>query len=77
MQRKTQWKLASAIAICALGCLPGCGTRVILIPPGEPVRLRETIRDAPVWVRDAEGEEVAGVMDLPAGWYCLPDDPVD
>ena len=36
------------------------------------MRLRETIYNAKVWVLDASGEPVAGVMDLPEGWYVLP-----
>ena len=52
--------------------LAACATRTIYVPDGEPVRLRETIRDAKVWVLDAGGQPVAGVMDLPEGWYCLP-----
>jgi len=36
------------------------------------VRLRETIPKAKVWVMDAQGKPVAGQMDLPEGWYCLP-----
>lgn len=51
----------------------GCGARTVYVPPGEPVRLRETIPDAKVWVAGADGEPVAGEMDLPEGWYCLPD----
>ena len=53
--------------------LSGCVTRTVYVPPGEPVRLRETVRGAKVWVLDSSGRPVAGVMDLPAGWYCLPD----
>ena len=52
--------------------LCGCATRTIYVPDGEPVRLRETVRDAKVWVMDASGQPVAGIMDLPEGWYCLP-----
>lgn len=50
----------------------GCGVRTIYVPSGEPVRLRETIPGAKVWVLDESGKPVAGVMDLPEGWYCLP-----
>ena len=42
------------------------------MPSGEPVRLRETIRNAKVWVVDKNGEPIASVMDLPEGWYALP-----
>ena len=52
--------------------LAGCGARTVYVPAGEPVRLRETIPRAKVWVLGADGEPVAGRMDLPEGWYCLP-----
>jgi hypothetical protein len=42
------------------------------VPDGTPVRLRETVKDAKVWVKDADGKPVAGKMDLPEGWYALP-----
>ncbi|MBN2583064.1 MAG: hypothetical protein JXL80_08345 [Planctomycetes bacterium] len=61
--------------------LTGCGggtlfTRTIYVPHGTPVRLRETVKDAKVWVKDADGKPVAGKMDLPEGWYAL-ERPVD
>lgn len=52
----------------------GCGVRTVYVPHGTPVRLRETIKDAKVWVKDADGQVIAGEMDLPEGWYCLPVD---
>ena len=52
--------------------LAGCGARTIYVPHGTPVRLRETVEDVKVWVKDADGEPVAGRMDLPEGWYALP-----
>jgi len=54
----------------------GC-VRTIYVPHGTPVRLRETIRNAKVWVKDADGQTVAGRMDLPEGWFCLPVDDAD
>ena len=55
--------------------MAGCShTRTIYVPAGEPVRLRETIRKAKVWVAGEDGKPVAGVMDLPEGWYALPVD---
>lgn len=60
----------SCVALCGAGCAP----RTIYVPAGEPVRLRETIEDAKVWVLDADGKPIAGVMDLPEGWFCLPMD---
>ena len=50
----------------------GCGARTMYLPHYRPVRLRETVKDVKVWVKDADGEPVAGRMDLPEGWYALP-----
>lgn len=58
--------------LIVLLAMPGCGARTIYVPSGEPVRLREPVRSAKVWVLDESGKAVAGVMDLPEGWYCLP-----
>ncbi|MBP7296173.1 MAG: hypothetical protein KBB56_08950 [Acidobacteria bacterium] len=52
--------------------LTGC-VRTIYVPHGTPVRLRETVKDAKVWVKDGDGQSVEGRMDLPEGWYALPD----
>ena len=51
--------------------LTGC-VRTIYVPHGTPVRLRETVKDVKVWVKDSGGEPVAGRMDLAEGWYALP-----
>jgi hypothetical protein len=61
----------AAMVVLALLCLTGCGARTIYVPDGEPVRLRETIKGAKVWVLGSDGQPVAGSMDLPEGWYCL------
>jgi hypothetical protein len=68
----TRWKMALVVTLFASVCLSGC-TRTILVPPGEPVRLREPIPQAKVWVADKDGNEVPGEVDLPEGWYALPD----
>jgi len=49
----------------------GC-VRTIYVPHGTPVRLRQTVKNAKVWVKDADGKPVAGKMDIPNGWYALP-----
>jgi len=49
----------------------GCA-RTIYVPHGTPVRLRETVQDVKVWVKDSDGKPVAGRMDLYEGWYALP-----
>ena len=51
--------------------LAGC-VRTIYVPHGTPVRLRQTVKNAKVWVKDADGEPVPGRMDIPNGWYALP-----
>jgi len=73
------WGTARLLCLClaVLLLVSGCGTRTVYVPPGEPVRLRETVRNAKVWVLDKNGEPVAGTMDLPEGWYCLPMDDQD
>ena len=48
------------------------GSRTVYVPHGTPVRLRETIRAAKVWVKDADGEAVKGEVDLHEGWFALP-----
>jgi len=52
--------------------LSGCSARTIYVPDGTPVRLRETVRSAKVWVLGEDGKPVAGEMDIPEGWYALP-----
>ena len=65
---------AGALALCVLMMASGCGgTKAVFVPPGEPARLRKTIKKAPVWVMGADGRPVAAVMDLPEGWYSLSD----
>jgi len=69
---RDRWGKLLVVGGCAL-LVGGCFTRTIYVPHGEPVRLRDTIERAPVWVLDEDGEPVAGEMDLPEGWYALPD----
>lgn len=65
---RATWGAALLISMLIVG---GCAPRTIYVPSGEPVRLRETIRDVKVWVLDKDGKPVPGQMDLPEGWYCL------
>lgn len=71
----TRWKMALAVLSCAMLCLSGCalwrGERVVLVPPGEPVRLAAPTT-AEVWVADKDGKEIKGTVTLPEGWWCLP-----
>lgn len=64
---RTIWVLA---AVCCL-FMSGCFTRTVYVPEGEPVRLRATIKDAPVWIKTESGKTVKGKIDLKEGWYAL------
>jgi len=76
LQKKIResWSPRALWPTLLLVMLPACATRTVYVPDGTPVRLRETVRNAKVWVLDAHGEPVPGEMDLPEGWYCLPDE---
>ena len=54
----------------ATACRP---SSTILIPPGMPVQLAEAVR-ARVIVRVEGKWVVVGPVDIPAGWWCLPDE---
>ena len=60
--------------LCGSMWLLGCPSHTIIVPPGDPMRLRENVPQVKVWVFDAEGKETPSVADIPAGWFVLPDD---
>lgn len=62
----------TALPILLLAVLSACTTHSVYVPDGTPVRLRETVELAKVWILDAEGIPIASTMDLPEGWYVLP-----
>lgn len=64
--RQAGWMLA----LCLL--LTGCRQTAIYVPSGEPVRLVDPIRRARVEVIGPSGTTIR-TMDIPAGWYVLPD----
>lgn len=69
---QSQIKSAGWIAALMIGfSLSGCGDRAILVPSGTPVKIRETIPQAKVWILDKQKRQVATKMDIPAGWYAL------
>lgn len=68
--RGTWGKTAIVLALCVV--LASCATRTIYVPDGTPVRLRETVKGAKVWVLDKNQEPVATKMNIPEGWYTLP-----
>lgn len=74
---RATWKTPVLLILIAAVTFPlgGCWfrqVRTVYIEDGQPVRLRETIKSAKVWVPGKDGTPVAGVVDLPEGWYCLP-----
>lgn len=71
---KILWRRARHLLILLLVSAPGCGTRIILVPSGDPIQLREEI-EADVWVFDAAGTRVPGRTKIPTGWYTLPASP--
>lgn len=71
------------VIVCVLTTCVGCLNRgkVVYVPDGQPVRLREIVRDVKVWVPGTENPSeselegwIPSTMDLPEGWYVLPDD---
>ena len=69
-QIKAAWSPSGTILLLLM--LTGCFTRTIYVPDGTPVRLRETVKGARVWVLDKDGTPVEGKLDIPEGWYALP-----
>jgi len=57
------------LLLLASGFISGCGTRFVVLRPGDPVRLREPLRKVKVWAYDGRGELVPGVVDIPLGWW--------
>ena len=70
--------LTRMLAVCALGFIAGCGTTVIIVPPGTPVQLAEPVK-AHVFVVQKDGTRVksANRVEIPAGWWAadVPEDP--
>ena len=67
------WGKVAVPLILACLLLGGCTNKIIYVADGEPVKIRETIEDAKVWTLDSSGTPVAGKMDIPAGWFALPE----
>jgi hypothetical protein len=70
--KRAAWTLICAAAFSlAFGC--SRAKRTVYVPAGSPVRIRQTIKAAPVWVMDENGLWIPGAIDIPEGWYTLPD----
>ena len=61
------------VVVMLLLSVSGCSTRTVYVPDGEPVRLRQTVKNVRVWTMDKHGGMVPGVVDISEGWYALPD----
>jgi len=63
--------------ICFLLVAASCSTppfyRVVYVPWGKAVRLRETLKKVKIWVKTEDGKTVPGEIDIPEGWFALPD----
>ncbi|MFA5265157.1 MAG: hypothetical protein WC378_15145 [Opitutaceae bacterium] len=69
--KKAGW---GAVIFLILALPAGCTRiRTVYIPAGEPVRLREPVKNVKIWTLDKDGTPVPGVVDVPEGWYVLPD----
>lgn len=69
-QRIRSWLPCLVLVSTTLACTP---TRVVLVPPGTPVRLAEPVK-AKVWAKDSTGTIVKSRnrVIIPEGWYALP-----
>jgi len=65
--------LLKTICLIALLSQSGCGSRVIYVPHGQPVRLAESVR-VRVYAPDASGQQIKSQnrITIPEGWYALP-----
>ena len=68
----TRWKILLATTILLGACLSGCGTRVVFVKDGDPLRLAQPLKNIKVWVKGADGKWVLGRAEvIPEGWYCI------
>ena len=63
--------VCAAVLFAALGC--SRAKRTVYVPGGSPVRIRQTLKNSPVWVMDENGVWIPGTIDIPEGWYALTD----
>lgn len=66
--------IITIIILLSLGFIYGCSQTGVYIPDGQAVQLRQSVKNAPVWVKTKNGKHEPATMNLPEGWYCLPDD---
>ena len=67
-------KILSPMLLWLGVCASGCGTRVVYVRDGQPVRLAAPV-NVKVWVPGKNGVPVKSdnEVGIPEGWYALPD----
>lgn len=67
---KKRSKINGSISLVLMFLLIGCATTdVVYVPPGDAVKLRETITDAKVWIKTTEKIVLPGTTTLYEGWF--------
>jgi hypothetical protein len=71
---RTLKRIQSLILLSLSVCASGCGTRVVYVRDGQPVRLAGPVK-VKVWVPGKDGVPVKSdnEVGIPEGWYALPD----
>jgi len=59
------------IVICCCLLSAGCFTKIVYVPQGTPVMLRQDIKAVKVWILDNNKKQIPATMDLKNGWYCV------
>lgn len=62
--------IALALSVLAAGCF----SKVVYVPAGKSVMLRQELKSVKVWAKDAKGNLVPGTLTLREGWFVLPCD---
>ena len=76
---KKRLKKAGWISIIFMLLLVGCVNKIVYVPHGQAVQLRQDVKNVKVWAMDKDGERIPGKLKvIPEGWMCLPlDDDLD
>lgn len=64
-----RWLLIACLMFS--GCTP-LFTRTIYVPDGKMVRVRKTVKNWPIWVKQTDGTWIEGRMDIHEGWFAAP-----
>ncbi len=70
IRSKTVLLLKASLLLCGLALTQGCGTRTVLVRPGDPIQIREPVK-AKVWVIAKDGARLDSEATIPAGWYAI------